>query len=177
MSTAELQRVLDLQDIAYLKARYCRCIDLQQWETLRTLFTTEAQFEGFPKAPDASGVEGFCSGVAGRLKGAVTAHHLHQPDIQLTGPDTARGVWAMQDYNEWPHAIGVPGSPQAVGFRGYGFYEEEYRRVDGAWKICFMRLTRLRLDPLFPDAGRPFPATANAAWLRPSAGWMPRRLS
>ena len=174
MSDADLRRLLDLQEIAHLKSRYCRCVDLRQWEALRKLFTREARFEGFAAAPNGADAETFVTGVAQRLAGSVTVHHCHQPDIDLTGPNAARGVWAMMDYNEWPHAIGLPGAPRAVGFRGYGFYEEEYRRVDGAWKIYFMRLTRLRVDPLEPNVARPFPNQAGrSTWLSPAPDWLP----
>ena len=36
--------------------------------------------------------------VSGALVGAVTTHHGHMPEIEITGDGTARGVWAMFDY-------------------------------------------------------------------------------
>ncbi len=44
------------------------------------------------------------------------------PEITLTGPDSATGIWAMYDRVE------MPGNR----FEGYGHYHDEYRRVDGA---------------------------------------------
>jgi hypothetical protein len=143
---------------------------------MKTLFTGDARFEGFAAAPDGANAETFVSGVARRLEGSITVHHCHQPDILMTGADTAKGVWAMMDFNEWPHAIGLPGAPDAVGFVGFGFYEEEYKRVREDWKIHFMRLTRLRLDPVKPSTKSPIEAhLRNKDWLRPSPRWLPTK--
>ncbi|OJX63169.1 MAG: hypothetical protein BGO95_09135 [Micrococcales bacterium 73-13] len=38
--------------------------------------------------------------------------------------------------------------PGQWGIRGYGHYEEEYRRTAAGWRISFMRLSRLRIEPL-----------------------------
>jgi hypothetical protein len=82
--------------------------------------------------------------VSSALEGARTVHHGHMPEIELTGPDTARGIWAMFDYVEWPPSD----SGERIGLRGYGHYHEEYVREDGEWRIARTRLVRLRVDPL-----------------------------
>jgi hypothetical protein len=71
------------------------------------------------------------------------------PDITMTSPDTATGVWAMLDY------LTFPGDGPPRGFTGYGHYHEEYQRQDGAWLIRRLVLTRLRIDPL--EGGLPQP--------------------
>jgi hypothetical protein len=66
------------------------------------------------------------------------------PEIEVSGPETARGTWAMSDYVEWPSRDGA-----RVGLRGYGHYIEEYvKEADGRWRIIRSRLARLRVDPL-----------------------------
>jgi hypothetical protein len=72
-----------------------------------------------------------------------TVHHGHMPEIEITGSDTARGMWAMFDYVEWPEQDG-----RRIGLKGYGHYVEEYVREDGDWRIARSRLERLRVDPL-----------------------------
>jgi hypothetical protein len=62
------------------------------------------------------------------------------PEIEVTSPTTARGVWAMEDKLRWPED-----SPLA-GLHGYGHYHEEYVKVGGAWRIARTTLTRLRVD-------------------------------
>jgi hypothetical protein len=82
--------------------------------------------------------------LSGILREVQTVHHGHMPEIELLGPDSARGVWAMFDYVEFPRA--EDGS--RVGLRGYGHYFESYSKRDGVWRIARMQLTRLRVDPL-----------------------------
>jgi hypothetical protein len=55
-------------------------------------------------------------GTGGWAPGA--AHHMHGGEIEFTGPDTARAIWPSQ-------------------FNGNnGYYDEEYRKVQGIWKIA-----------------------------------------
>ncbi|MGI4814181.1 MAG: hypothetical protein ACRYG5_12300, partial [Janthinobacterium lividum] len=81
----------------------------------------------------------------------------------------ARGIWAMEDYLEWFDGSSPREAPGHRGFRGYGFYEEEYRQgaSDGRWQISFMRLTRLRFDALPNEQLPPRPGT-----LAPSTDWL-----
>jgi hypothetical protein len=51
----------------------------------------------------------------------------------------------MCDYVEYPW------EGERRGFKGYGFYHEEYRKEEGFWKISFLRMQRLRMDPLVGD--------------------------
>jgi len=73
----------------------------------------------------------------------------------MTGSDSARVIWAMEDFVEFAEGDAVKETPGSRGFYGYGHYEEEYRRDQGEWKIGFLRLTRLRLDPVPADAPLP----------------------
>ena len=124
-----------------MKARYFRLMDTKQWEEFAEVFAEDLVFE----APDDLGdrvVQGrdqFVRDVSSSLQGATTVHHGHMPEIELTGPDAARGTWAMEDVVEFG---------EGQGFRGYGHYTEEYVRVDGEWRIRRLVLTRLRRDPL-----------------------------
>jgi hypothetical protein len=162
------RRLADLESIRRLRARYCRCIDTKQWGRLRTLFADDARFEGFASAPSGSGPDVFVAGVSKRLGDAISVHQCHMPDIVFTGDDEARGVWAMFDYLEWPDRGRVPGAPNARGLYGFGHYEETYRRIGGAWKFAFLRLTRLRIVPLRDDHPAPI-----GEFLRASTDWLP----
>ena len=90
-----------------------------------------------------NGRDAIVESVSGALTGTTTVHHGHMPEIEITGPDTATGTWAMFDYVEWP--AGADGT--RVGLHGYGHYHERYVRDDG-WRIASSRLVRLRVDPL-----------------------------
>jgi uncharacterized protein (TIGR02246 family) len=134
----------DIEAIKRVKARYFRCLDTRDWEGWGRVFAVDAVLE----VPEADVVEhgrdAIVASVSAALTGATTVHHGHMPEIELTGPDTARGIWAMFDYVEWPPSD----SGERIGLRGYGHYHEEYVREDGEWRIARTRLVRLRVDPL-----------------------------
>ena len=73
---------------------------------------------------------------AGLLAEWMTFHLGGEPIIELTGPDTATGMWPLFDY------IGNKGK----FLKGYGHYHDRYRFEEGAWRIDYMALTRVRSD-------------------------------
>ena len=172
MRAPDTQRLLDIEDIKQLKARYCRYIDTKQWHLLPSLFTSDVRFDGFASAPSGSDGNAFVRGVSSRLGSAVTMHHCHTPDLVFLAPDQARGVWAMADYMEWPEPIGLPDAPQARGMYGFGHYEEAYRRTEVGWRIAHLRLRRMRLIALADDLPRQVGPVSPAGidWL-PGEAW------
>lgn len=164
----DLQRLLDIESIKVLKSRYCRYLDTKQWDLLPSLFSDDVCFDGFASAPTGSDGAAFVKGVSSRLNEAFTMHHCHTPDIVFLGDDTARAVWAMADYMEWPSPIGLADAPKARGMYGFGHYEEECRRVNGEWKMRQLRLRRMRLMPLPDDHPRQISPVSPAEndWLR-----------
>jgi hypothetical protein len=146
--------LLGMERIRGVKARYCRYIDTKQWTRLPSLFTEDCRFEGLGSAPAGADVATFVSSVSARLQNTISVHHCHMPEIVLTGPASARGVWAMEDYVEWQDGSLAKETLGHRGFRGYGHYEEEYRSEHGEWKISFLRLTRLRIDAVPNESPR-----------------------
>lgn len=139
-----LRRLLDVEEIKRLKARYFRTLDHQDWHGIASVFAREAVLEVPEAALVAKGREAIVAAVRTPLTGARTVHHGHMPEIELSGADSARGTWAMADFVEWPRAV----SGERVGIQGYGHYLEEYVREDGEWRIARTQLARLRVDPL-----------------------------
>lgn len=136
----------EIEAIKQLKARYFRLMDTKQWDAFGELFSEDAEMNVVDDAGRERGHLVGRSEIAARVRAAVdaaqTVHHGHMPEIELTGPDRARGTWAMFDYVEFPS------EGERAGFRGYGHYHETYRKVDGDWKIETLKLVRLRRDPL-----------------------------
>lgn len=134
--------------IVALKARYFRMMDTKNWAGLEAVFTDdlEADFRESTSEYQESllihGVGPYLAMLVPMLSDVVTVHHGHMPEIEIESADSARGVWAMEDWL-WPG----PGS--ALPFRrlhGWGHYHERYRRIGGEWKIAAIRLTRLRIE-------------------------------
>ena len=134
---AQLQAV---EEIKRLKARYCRLVDHNRREDLRHLFTDDIvyEFQGWKKGRGADTFAGSAEDFADRH----SFHRVFMPDIEILSETTARGVWAMVDIIEYPASSGK------AGFRGYGYYHEEYRKVNGAWRISSLLLVRHRTEEL-----------------------------
>ena len=138
----------DLEAIKVMKARYFRCVDTKNWEGLASLLADDALF-------DVGGDVGADRTLMGKaeyvqlhvdLLGQTTSvHQGFLPELELTGPATAKGVWAMEDCLDFHGGPGpLPGKGSVV--RGYGHYHEEYVKHEGEWRISFQHVTRLRLD-------------------------------
>ncbi len=145
---ATLEDLLAIEEIKQLKARYCRFVDTKQWDRLAGLFAPEARLDAFGSVGDGGTPQAFVAGISVRLADVISIHHCHNPEIKLTGPDTARGIWPMIDYLEFAEGSGPAEAPGSRGFMGYGHYEEDYRRTSDGWQFAYMRLTRMRIDPL-----------------------------
>lgn len=144
MTDDAIERLLAVETIKDLKARYFRTLDTKDWEGFADVFTEDAVMEVPEAALVEQGRAAIVASVSGALAEAQTVHHGHMPEIEITGTDTARGIWAMSDYVEWPRA--EDGS--RVGMRGFGHYREDYVREGDGWRIARLRLDRLRTDPL-----------------------------
>jgi uncharacterized protein (TIGR02246 family) len=142
-----LDELRAVEQIKRLKARYFRCMDTKDWDGFQAVFAPDASLDTTEEAPDLEVVHGnenirqFVEGAVGPV---VTVHHGHMPEIEFSGPDSARVIWAMEDYVEFPPAE----DGTRMGLRGYGHYHEEYRRDEGTWRIARLHLARLRIDPL-----------------------------
>jgi hypothetical protein len=91
------------------------------------------------------------------------------PEIVITEPTKAKGVWAMFDLVEFDDVLDH-GHGVSRGYTGFGHYEEEYAKGDdGAWRISALRLTRLRVklidDPPMRDFDRAWLSGRGRDWL------------
>jgi hypothetical protein len=130
--------LLEIEAIKQLKARYCRYLDTKDWDAWRSLFSDD--FLSDTSAAGGKVIRGADEFVAFTRKGLrsqATVHQVHAPEIEVTSPTTASGVWALEDVVRFG-----PG----VNLRGYGHYTETYQKVDGRWLITSSTLTRLRED-------------------------------
>jgi hypothetical protein len=133
----------ELEAIRQVKARYCRFLDTKDFESWRTVFTTDvvakvdlAVSTGGTDpmtTPALAGVDQFVPAVLAGIGDAATVHHCHTPEIALTSDETATGIWAMEDWL-------VFGDGREL--HGAGHYHETYEKQDGTWRIKTLHLTR-----------------------------------
>jgi uncharacterized protein (TIGR02246 family) len=128
----------DIEAIKQLKARYCRTLDTKDWAAYRALFTDDVTVDTTESGGNViTGADEFLAFLVPTLADVVTVHHVHAPEIELTSPDTATGIWAMEDMLRFA---------DGTELHGYGHYHETYRRGDHGWRIASTTLTRLRMD-------------------------------
>jgi len=124
-----VEDLVEIEQIKRLKYRYVRCLDQKRWDEIEKCFVQNAvasygggawAFEGRDAILDflrtSMGSEKFLSG-----------HRVGQPEIDITGPDSATAIWALSDT--------VAQLEFGVDIRGGAFYEDTYIKVDGEWKI------------------------------------------
>ena len=152
-----------IEEIKQLKARYFRCMDTKDWAGYLAVFTPDAVIDSswaytptdlngnpipvdgvMPPAPNpawiSDGIAKFIDDLAVTLTGVVTTHHGHMPEITITSPTTATGIWSMEDMLRWPKGSAIR------EMHGYGHYRETYERTSAGWRIKTLKLTRLRVD-------------------------------
>ena len=140
------ERLQAVEEIKALKARYFRCIDTKDWEGFRSVFADDAvmdmtEAQAGPDAGITRGADAICAHVRSTMERFDSVHHGHMPEIDVTGPSTASGVWAMDDELFWTSRGG-----QARRMHGWGHYHETYAKVSDHWLIVSTRLTRLRVE-------------------------------
>ena len=128
----------DVEAIRQLKARYFRTMDTKDWPAMRRVFTDNAVIDTTASGGSViAGADEFMAFLRETLANVITVHHGHMPEITLTSPSTASGIWALQDMLIWPDGSRM---------HGYGHYHESYEKIDGSWLIRTSTLSRLHMD-------------------------------
>ena len=133
-----MEELMEIERIKRLKARYFRTMDTKDWKGMRQVFTDDVVMDTTASGGNLiEGADAFLDFLEPTLRDAVTVHHGHMPEIELTSDTAARGVWALQDTILWPDGTRMV---------GYGHYHETYEKIGGEWKIKSSTLTRLHTD-------------------------------
>ncbi|HXK21408.1 MAG TPA: nuclear transport factor 2 family protein [Myxococcota bacterium] len=128
----------DLEAIKQLKARYFRTMDQKDWDGMRRVFSDDVVMDTTASGGGVvTGADTFIEFLRKAIGDVITVHHGHMPEITLTSPTTATGIWAMEDMLRWPDGREL---------HGFGHYEETYEKQGGVWRIKSSKLTRLRMD-------------------------------
>ncbi|MBM4266064.1 MAG: nuclear transport factor 2 family protein [Deltaproteobacteria bacterium] len=121
--------LLAIEEIKRLKYKYMRCLDQKRWEEMAECFVegaTAAYSGGKYTFEGRASILDFFSKAMGRPT-VLSSHRVHHPEIDLTSETTAKGTWALEDV--------FIDEDAGVTVRGAAFYEDQYVKVGGAWKI------------------------------------------
>ena len=140
----DLERLIALEEIKQVKARYFRCMDTKDWAAFEAVFAPDAtadySSEGDAKEWSASGAAKIVALVRRVVESAISVHHGHMAEVEVTSPTSARGIFAMEDLIWWPE-----GSRRKT-LHGWGHYHETFEKHGTKWVIKTLRLTRLRVE-------------------------------
>ena len=133
----------DIEAIKQLKARYFRTLDTKDWDGFLAVFTPDVVMDTSASGGGViEGTDAFLAFLQEALADAVTVHQGHMPEIEVTSPTTATGIWALHDIIIWPTGMRLD---------GFGHYHETYEKgADGRWRIKTSTLTRLHADFAMP---------------------------
>ena len=135
----DIEAIKQLEQIKKLKARYMRTVDTKDWEGFRNVFTPDCVWDmrntGSALVIGADDIVAFNQ--VGLADDMISIHQGHMPEIELTSPTTATGIWSSEHMHRWPDGREL---------HGYGHYYETYVKVDGEWKINTCRFEQSRAD-------------------------------
>ena len=139
--------LVEIEAIKRLKYRYARLLDTKDFDALGELFVADAtaSYSGGQLSYEGrEAIIGFLRTVLGSTT-MLTSHLVGQPEIELTGPRTAEGTWALQDM--------VIVADQGVEIRGTAFYEDRYVKVGDSWKFMHTGYRRVyeEMGPRSPE--------------------------
>lgn len=134
---------LEIEEIKKVRSLYSHYYDSNDLDSLVSLFTEDAVCEwDLDHGGTWKGIEEIrqryhqWSEKFGNRE-FIVMHAVTNPWIELTGPDTAEGRWFLIDLNFTDSHVNP--------LRTAGIYDDEYKKINGIWKI-----RRTRLDFLWP---------------------------
>jgi len=149
----DTERLAAIEEIKLLRARFARCMDTKHWVEMQDTISKDCVFDARMEGVVDDlwiGAEDIVANIRRPLETAVSVHHAHMPEIEITSATTAKAIWAMQDF------LKFQGDLELVGA---GHYHETYEKeADGKWRLKTYKLTRLRVDLIRPPAGDLAPA-------------------
>lgn len=142
----DIERLLAIEEIKQVKARYFWGLDHKDWDLWRRevwapdgeLHVPEFRAEPFV------GFDAVIAYVSESVGNQVSVHHGHMPIIDFTSDTSAKVIWAMEDRlyrtKEFPLYDG------STFLHGWGHYRETYVKLDTGWRLRTSQLTRLRVE-------------------------------
>jgi SnoaL-like domain len=136
MPTTDLAALIEIEAIKQLKYKYFRCLDSKRWAELAECFAPDAtsSYDGGKYSfQGRDQILGFLERALGRPT-MITLHQGHHPEIEITGPTTATGIWYLEDQ--------VIDAKRNTTLRGAAFYHDTYTKIGEAWKLQSTGYTR-----------------------------------
>lgn len=121
--------LVEIEQIKRLKYKYLRCLDQKLWDEMAECFVSDATAAYSGGKYSYQGRDAILEFLVKSMgeDSFLSSHRVHHPEIDLTGPASARGVWALEDV--------VVDTKWQISIRGAAFYTDDYVKQDGVWLI------------------------------------------
>jgi hypothetical protein len=138
-----VQTLEDIEAIRQLKARYLFCCDRKDPQGARACFVDGAISIDYGPIGAFDNADAMIKLFAeiGCQDHMVEMHHGVNAQIEILGPSRATGTWSL-------HYFLIDTRSRSLTQLG-GYYEDEYRKTSGFWKISgtrFVRTSVLSMD-------------------------------
>lgn len=124
-----MQKLIEIEQIKQLKARYFRALDTKDWPLIESCLTEQciAEYDGGKYSFSGKGkIVQFFSTYMGNPK-LIFMHQGHHPEISFIDDHHAKGIWYLQDV--------VINLENQTTLRGAGFYHDDYTLENKQWLI------------------------------------------
>jgi hypothetical protein len=126
----------DIEAIKQVQGRFLRAADTRDTELIRTTIIDDFYCDtGSGGRGETRGVENFVTRIS--TTPALAVHHALMPEIELTSPNTANGIWAVHMFAKTANGTVVD---------GFGHYNNTYEKVGGSWRLSTLRLSWLHRE-------------------------------
>lgn len=131
-----VERLLAIEAIKTLRARYCRFLDTKDWDGLRTTLSPDIRLDlpSLREQGGLRGIEAFIDLVTQWFAVAPSLHANSLPEIDILSSCDAVGIWAQE------HFLPARYRPTIHHGHGYGYSHDRYECVDGRWRIASITL-------------------------------------
>ncbi len=155
MTLQELERRLRtleaIEEIKQLQVHYVNCIITLNWDEVVNCFAEDAVVDLHAGLASGRGeITTLFTEVLSRTYKGLEGDFVVHPLISIEG-DKAKGSWLIyfqyaqpRKIEAVPHYRPTEDAPDWL----HGFYENEYRRVDGRWKISSLKYRTRLISPL-----------------------------
>ena len=122
--------LVEIELIKQLKYKYLRLLDQHRFSEMREVLTDDVEARYSDGKYSFDGIDAVIDFLEESMSspGFLSSHACHHPEITLTGPDLAHGIWKLEDQ--------VIIEDFDIALRGAAFYEDEYVKTADGWRIA-----------------------------------------
>ncbi len=153
-----VEDLLEYREIEHLKYRYLRAADTHDWELMGKCLAGDADIwfnEGMYTNKGRENIVDFFQTII--IPSFISSHIALHPELKLTSPTSATGIWRLQDIVHYTEANPNAKESDFKGgeeVQGAGYYYDEYIKIGGEWLIKSTGYVRM-FEKITPRDERP----------------------